>query len=239
LVRVDTRVLSLYFIAVDLVPKEVTQQWLKYLRRFFPCIAFKSSTQTQKTHLGHVAKPSQLLTQRDLNKSECIGAEELMQLLKNYCRNQKLKTAITVGVIGYPNVGKSSLINSLKRSRVCGVGQMPGFTRNIQEISLDKQVKLLDSPGIVFSQGSDHENAAEAVLRNCVKVELLDDPIPPTELILQRCAHDQLQKIYQVHAFADTQDFLVQVARKRGRLRKVHDCCLQWQSPPRYFYHCD
>ncbi len=38
-----------------------------------------------------------------------------MGVLKNYCRSLNLKTAITVGVIGYPNVGKSSLINSLKR----------------------------------------------------------------------------------------------------------------------------
>jgi GTP-binding protein EngB required for normal cell division len=48
---------------------------------------------------------------------------------------------------GYPNVGKSSLINSLKRSRACGVGATPGFTRSLQEIVLDKHVKLIDSPG--------------------------------------------------------------------------------------------
>lgn len=48
---------------------------------------------------------------------------------------------------GYPNVGKSSIINSLKRSRVCGVGATPGFTKASQEIVLDKHVHLLDSPG--------------------------------------------------------------------------------------------
>src|SRR2546426_491379 len=62
-------------------------------------------------------------------------------------RNLKLKTAVTVGIIGYPNVGKSSLINSLKRSKAVGVGATPGFTKVVQEIQLDKNVKLLDCPG--------------------------------------------------------------------------------------------
>lgn len=49
------------------------------------------------------------------------GADSLLQLLKNYARNAGLKSALTVGVVGLPNVGKSSVINSLKRSRVAQV----------------------------------------------------------------------------------------------------------------------
>lgn len=59
-----------------------------------------------------------------LNRSGAVGTEALMGVLKNYCRSLNLKTAITVGVIGYPNVGKSSLINSLKRCvTACGCGE--------------------------------------------------------------------------------------------------------------------
>ena len=65
---------------------------------------------------------------RDSASSACYGAPELMSLLGNYCHNLGLKTAIRVGIVGYPNVGKSSIINSLKRGKVCGVGAMPGFT---------------------------------------------------------------------------------------------------------------
>ena len=70
------------------------------------------------------------------------------------------------GVIGLPNVGKISLINSLKRTRVAAVGNTPGVTKSVQEVHLDKNVKLLDSPGIVFSAGA----SAASALRNCVKV---------------------------------------------------------------------
>lgn len=67
-----------------------------------------------------------------MSSNVCLGADSVLQLLKNYCRNNGMKVSITVGVIGYPNVGKSSLINSLKRSRAVGVSSTAGFTRAIQ-----------------------------------------------------------------------------------------------------------
>lgn len=155
-----------------------------------------------------------------LTSSECLGADQLVKLLKNYCRNANIKTSITVGVIGYPNVGKSSVINSLKRSKVCGVGSTPGFTKVAQEITLDKNVKLLDCPGIVFSKGDNGETAAELLLRNCVKVELLEDPISPVELIVGRCQKEQLMEMYGVPLFEDVNDFLVHLARLRGKLKR-------------------
>jgi hypothetical protein len=72
-------------------------------------------------------------------------------------------------------VGKSSVINSLKRSRAVSVGATPGVTKSMQEVHLDKLVKLLDCPGIVFNTGS----GVEAVLRNAIKVEQIEDPIAP------------------------------------------------------------
>lgn len=108
-----------------------------------------------------------------LQGAGCLGADTLLAMLKNYTRNAGIKTSITVGVVGLPNVGKSSLINSLKRARVAQVGNTPGVTKSVQEVHLDKNIKLLDSPGVVFA---DAESEAAGALRNAVKIERLQDP---------------------------------------------------------------
>ena len=205
---------------IDLVPRDIVQKWLKYLRNEFPTVAFKASTQQQRSNLGQSKLNVTLASEKSIRSTnESIGADDLIKLLKNYCRNANIKTSITVGVIGYPNVGKSSVINSLKRSKVCGVGSTPGLTKSTQVISLDKTIKLLDCPGIVFSQERGAKSA-EAVLRNCIKVELLEDPIAPVEVILQKIQMSQLCKIYSVPAYRDVQDFLVSLARLKGRIKK-------------------
>jgi nuclear GTP-binding protein len=89
----------------------------------------------------------------------------------------QLKLAITVGIVGLPNVGKSSLINSLKRSRVVNVGSTPGVTRSMQEVQLDKKVKLVDCPGVVMLRSSN--TGVSVALRNCKRVEKMEDVITP------------------------------------------------------------
>jgi nuclear GTP-binding protein len=98
----------------------------------------------------------------------------------------QLKLAITVGIVGLPNVGKSSLINSLKRSRVVNVGSTPGVTRSMQEVQLDKKVKLLDCPGVVMLKSSN--SGVSVALRNCKRVEKMEDPISPGKCVLH-CSH--------------------------------------------------
>ena len=73
----------------DLIPKEVAEKWLKYLREELPTVAFKCSTQQQRSNLGQKRKSKSLATVT--STSECLGAETLLQLLKNYSRNNKVK----------------------------------------------------------------------------------------------------------------------------------------------------
>jgi nuclear GTP-binding protein len=64
-----------------------------------------------------------------LTSTKCLGADILVKLLSNYTRVNEVKQTITVGIIGLPNVGKSSVINSLKRTNACLIGSTPGLTR--------------------------------------------------------------------------------------------------------------
>ncbi|PON51972.1 GTP binding domain containing protein [Parasponia andersonii] len=203
---------------IDLVPREAVEKWLKYLREELPAVAFKCSTQEQRSNLGWKSSSKAAKTSNLLQTSDCLGADTLIKLLKNYSRSHEIKRSITVGVIGLPNVGKSSLINSLKRSHVANVGATPGLTRSMQEVQLDKNVKLLDCPGVVMLKSK--ENDASITLRNCKRIEKLEDPISPVKEILKLCPAKLLVTLYKLPSFDSADDFLQKMATVRGKLKK-------------------
>nr|CDJ80154.1 GNL3L Grn1 putative GTPase and GTP-binding protein domain containing protein [Haemonchus contortus] len=200
---------------IDLVPRENVTKWLTYLRAQMPTIAFKASIQEQNTNISRFSSSNL----NNSSSSKCIGADLVMKLLGNYCRNKDIKTSIRVGVVGFPNVGKSSVINSLKRRRACNVGALPGITKEIQEIELDKHIRLIDSPGVVLLSAKDLD-PVEVALRNAIRVDNLMDPIAPVIAILRRCSKETLMLHYSIPEFNSTDQFLALVARKLGRLKK-------------------
>jgi len=129
-----------------------------------------------------------------------------------------VKSSVMVGVVGYPNVGKSSLINSLKRTKVVGVSPVAGFTKSVAEVVLDKQVRLLDSPGVVF----DDSDQGAVLLRNCLSPDTLEDPTPAVQALLERVPPTELMVLYAIPSFDpnDSHTFLAHVARKKGKLRR-------------------
>lgn len=146
-------------------------------------------------------------------------APGLMRLLKAFKPSSQ---SITVGVVGFPNVGKSSLINSLKRSKACAVAAQPGHTKDLQSVQLERGIKIVDSPGVVFDEddSSDSSQKGSILLRNVVKVEDIEDPIAVVEEILARTEHETLQKLYNLPQFSSTLEFLTMLALNSGRLLK-------------------
>lgn len=184
----------------DLVPRSVVEGWIKVIQREYPCLAFKAQGSTYAKNIN--------------NESLLASGDDVVQLLKNYSRSKDIKTTITVGVIGYPNVGKSSLINALKRSKVCKVGATPGVTTSGQEVHLDKNIRLIDCPGVVFG-GKDNET-----LVNCVKVEQLGDPIEPVRRIVEKCPPAYLAQLYGISAFDSVDEFIQLCGQRLGKLKK-------------------
>jgi len=193
----DKKNIVLVLNKVDLVPREVAEQWLAQLRGDFPVVAFTCLK-------GSIT-------------NKCIDC--LHRLLNAYARTgEGGRRHITVGVIGYPNVGKSSVINALKRDVVVAVGNTPGFTKCSTEVQLNSHVTIMDCPGIVFS--SDDSGLAASALRNIIKIEKLEDPIAPVELIVERCGVQRLQEVYGLPEFKGATDFLTKLALKKGKMGK-------------------
>lgn len=138
---------------IDLVPREVVREWIAFLSTDYPTVAFKCVTSQARgapaalapeastapalaniTHAGLGKKELVPLKpmQHLFRCAECLGSDTLLHLLKSYARSHNIMTHITVGVVGFPNVGKSSLINSLKRTKAVTVSSVPGTTTHMQ-----------------------------------------------------------------------------------------------------------
>jgi nuclear GTP-binding protein len=214
---------------IDLVPPPVLKGWLSYLRRYFPTIPLRASTP---------ASNARTFDHKDLTVKGT--SETLLRALKSYAASKQLKRSVTVGVIGYPNVGKSSVINALTsrlsrtQSSACPVGSEAGVTTSLREVKVDNKLKVLDSPGIVFPSESAANKAnheAQLILANALPPKHIRDPVPAVTLLLSRLStspalYEKLLQNYGIvglgpFAKSDaTSDFLIQVARKRGRLGK-------------------
>lgn len=200
----------------DLIPRENLDRWLKYLRKFGPVVPFKASTQTQKANIGR--RRFNKNKSQNVASSPCIGANILMSLLANYSRNKDMKSSIRVGIVGIPNVGKSSIINSLKRRRACQVGANPGITRTMQEVEIDSNIKIIDSPGIIFQRPKNESPDEFFALKNAQHINTVQDPFPLASDILKRATVMYFCKLYDITEYRSPEEFLAKKAVKMGKL---------------------
>ncbi|KAL3939259.1 MAG: hypothetical protein SGBAC_005984 [Bacillariaceae sp.] len=183
---------------VDLVPNWVAKRWMGELAKDRPTIAFHASM----TH--------------------AFGKGALISLLRQFGKLHSDKKQISVGVIGYPNVGKSSVINTLISKKSCKVAPIPGETKIWQYITLFKRISLIDCPGVVVDTAGDTET--DSVLKGVVRAERLENPEDFVAKICEKVKREHIAAQYKLEKkdrkWETSMELMEAVAMRSGRLRK-------------------
>ncbi|KFU88923.1 Nucleolar GTP-binding protein 2, partial [Chaetura pelagica] len=177
----------------DLVPTWATKRWVAILSQEYPTLAFHAS----------LTNP--------------FGKGAFIQLLRQFGKLHSDKKQISVGFIGYPNVGKSSIINTLRSKKVCNVAPIAGETKVWQYITLMRRIFLIDCPGVVYPSG---DTETDIVLKGVVQVEKIKSPEDHISAVLERAKPEYIRKTYKIDSWKDTEEFLEKLAARTGKLLK-------------------
>uniref|UniRef100_A0A3P8WW60 Nucleolar GTP-binding protein 2 n=1 Tax=Cynoglossus semilaevis TaxID=244447 RepID=A0A3P8WW60_CYNSE len=182
----------------DLIPTWVTKRWVAVLSQEYPTLAFHASL------------------------TNSFGKGSLIQLLRQFGKLHTDKKQISVGFIGYPNVGKSSVINTLRSKKVCNVAPLAGETKVWQYITLMRRIFLIDCPGVVYPS-DDSESDIVVIISTFiipVQVEKIKNPEEHIGAVLERAKPEYIQKTYRIPSWTSAQDFLEKLALRTGKLLK-------------------
>merc|ERR1719411_1491031 len=121
-----------------------------------------------------------------------LTSSQLLELFRSYKRHEI--ESITVGCIGYPNVGKSSTINKLLSCKKVRVSETPGKTKHFQTLALTEDITLCDCPGLVMP--SIANSKAGMVLQGILPIDQLRDHVPVVSQLLTHVPGHVLESKY-------------------------------------------
>ncbi|MFB6490399.1 MAG: GTPase [Thermoproteus sp. AZ2] len=172
----------------DLVPMEAGLAWKRWLeKQGIPAVFFSAKMRK--------------------------GTRKLMVYIKRYAPAIPVKVA----VVGYPNVGKSTVINYLKGRHVASTSPKPGWTRGEQIVRAKTWLITIDTPGVLPADKSD--DLALAVIRGAVDPATVDDAVPYAVALINRVLkfNEKALEIYR-YSGNSAEEALEYVGRRYGRL---------------------
>lgn len=131
------------------------------------------------------------------NDSKILSRIELVELFRNVHKGNKVTEGLsTIGLVGYPNVGKSSTINSIMIEKKVSVSATPGKTKHFQTLYLEDDILLCDCPGLVMP--SFVLTKAEMILNGILPIDQMRDHVPAVNILCTQIPRHTLEDKYGI-----------------------------------------
>ncbi|MGN0657648.1 MAG: ribosome biogenesis GTPase YlqF [Ruminiclostridium sp.] len=155
---------------------------------------------------------------KGINKFLPMLKSRLSALLQKRREKGNIGKALRIMVVGVPNVGKSSFINRMANAKKVKVEDRPGVTRGKQWVTIDKEVELLDMPGILWPKFDDKRVALNLAFTGAIKDDVTDVEALAMELGAYLTEHypEKLKERYKLDSLEG--NILELIARKRGMM---------------------
>ncbi len=189
----------------DLADSKATALWKAYFQKLGYFVA-----EADSRNKGNMKAISQVITEACREKTE----RDKRRGIKN--------RPVRAMIVGIPNVGKSTFINTYAGRACAKTGNKPGVTKGKQWIRLNRQVELLDTPGILWPRFEDQQVGLHLALIGSIKDEILNIDELSLELIgiLKDAYPGTLALRYQADEQQEAVGVLAQTAKNRGCIKK-------------------
>ena len=192
----------------DLADPRKNDEWLKYYQnKGTPAVLVDSRNRTGFAPIGKaIEEACKVKIERDRKRGI-------------------INRPVRAMVVGIPNVGKSAFINSMCKKASAKTGNKPGVTKGKQWINLNKNVELLDTPGILWPRFDNELTGMHLAFIGSINDEIVDEVELAMELMnyLKKSYAGVLFNRYEVDESKETPVILNDIAIKRGCLKKGNE----------------
>lgn len=194
----------------DMADENETKKWLSYYRK-----------------KGYGAVVVDALHSKGLDKIYSVAKEMLADKFKKLEEKNLSAKTIRMMIVGIPNVGKSTFINSISKRKSAKIGDRPGITKQVQWIKTKNDLELLDTPGVLWPKFEDERIGLHLAFTGAIKDEIMDIENLAFRFIDELNKRDVniLKKRYNLSedSYEDTLYLMDEIGRNRGAILKKNE----------------